>query len=266
MSKERPTLTRRELVKGLAVSGIIPFLPQELLPPEPPKSKDKEVSFISSVLMYHEVTASRLRSDVMGLIRSGYMPISSDQFANILNGQEDTPTTPTFMVTCDDGLLSQYTQGLPALETIAKETGIIVPMTLFSIMKFENLDGPLDQMSDIIPSFSDGTHKYMTKAQLIEMIRRGNNVENHTVNHLKLNQLTEEARNFEVEYAEKRINELWDIAGVERSTRIFAYPFGVYNGQEGYLGDLGFDTAFTTERQIKHDSVRKFRQGRVRET
>lgn len=248
--------TRRDFIKGLGVA---------LLYPNPEK---KEVSFSSSVLYYHEVKTRRLYSDVMDLVSRGFQPLSLDDFTAIINDKADPPSDSTFLITLDDGLLSQFTQGLPAIDAIEKETGIFVPLTFFTIMGFLGLgDKTLDEMPDDTPAFEDRYHRYMTKAQLIELLNLGHNVQNHTVLHPNLTKLNSEDMSNEIKWGDSRTDEVWKAAGIKRKSKAFAYPFGALGRREqGYLTNMGYDVAFSTFATTDQNSSRRLRLGRLRKT
>lgn len=255
---------RRELLKAFAMAPLIGS----------PLARITNVLFQQEdriqrtrVLLYHEVSLNRMVSDVIRLIRREDQPISLDTFIGALNGDIDIhPNLGTFLITCDDGFVSQYNQGLDAIDIIQRETGWFVPLTLFAMMRFEGLPYPLSELPDDIPSFWDGDprHHYMNKGQLIEMLRLGHYVENHTVDHKNLTSLTLEQRRDQVELAEGRVDELWQLANRQRLYRSFAYPYGNYQGQEEYVADAGFDAAFSTIGTTVHRSSQRYRLGRVR--
>lgn len=219
------------------------------------------------VLLYHEVSLNRMVSDATRLIRSGDQPISLDTFIGALNDDIDIhPDLGTFLITCDDGFVSQYNQGLDAVDIIQRQTGWFIPLTLFAMMRFEGLSHPLSELPDDTLSFWDGDprHQYMNKGQLIEMLQLGHYVENHTVDHKSLTSLTAEQRRDQVELAEGRVDELWQLANRQRLYRTFAYPYGNYQGQEEYIAGVGFDAAFSTIGTTVHRSSQRYRLGRVR--
>ena len=250
-------ISRRSLLKAFALAPVSRE-PLAML------FKEQDIAFTSSVLTYHEVNAARMTSDVVGLIRQGYQPLSLDTFVAALNGDIGIPSNlRTFLVTWDDGLFSQYTQGIAAIDTIERQTGWFVPLTLFSLMRFEGLPLSIEDIPDTTPSFNDRVHRYMTKAQLVEMLSLGHYVENHTIDHIDLTRLSPEQRSTEVELGEARIDELWDAAGRERSCRAFAYPNGRSQGMADYIGSVGYDVAFTTVASTLQKSSQRFALGRL---
>lgn len=251
-----PPLSRRTFLKAL---GVAPFTAEPLLS----LLKERELRLTSSVLTYHEVNAVTMTSDVVSLIRKGYQPLSLDTFVLALKGEVEIPQgLPTFLVTCDDGLLSQYTQGLQAMDNIERQTGWFVPVILFTMTRFEGL--PItEDLPDEIPSFNDGRHRYMNKGQLIDMLRRGHYLQNHTADHMSITQLSGDRLRDQIEVSEGKIDALWELAERERTVKAFAYPNGRYQGRETFIQDAGFDVAFTTVGTTQHSSTSLFRLGRL---
>lgn len=252
---------RRELLKAIAIA---PFTknPVSVIFRE---QREEDITFNCSIFTYHEVHADRMATDIIGLINRGIEPISLDTYVGALNGEVEIPRgMQTFMITCDDGLKSQYTQGLSAVDIVEQQTNRFVPLTLFSMTRFEGLPIPVSEMDDNVPSFNDNKHQYMTKGQLFEMLKRGHYVQNHTIDHRNLPGLRADQRRDQVELAEGRIDELWQAAGRQRLYRAFAYPYGGYRGQEEYILSVGFNVAFTTVSSTQHRLSQRFRAGRVR--
>jgi len=219
----------------------------------------------SSFLIYHEMSYLPFKRNLLNLIREGQQPISPDTAVNVINGSQTIPDgLPTFMVTCDDSLLSQYDSILRATEEVANETGFFVPVTFCAIMKLNNPTAPITELPDDTPMYNDGVHRYLTLRHVINLIKAGHLLANHTVNHAILPNLSEGARNAEVEIAEQRINTIYQMAGVLRPVKIIAYPQGRYQGQLGYIGQQGFDLGLSTLSAKIHTSETRLYAGRVR--
>lgn len=253
-------LNRRQFLKACSIIPFAPRVAEAVL-------KELEPVFISSVFMYHEISYRRLKADLMNLLEQGANPISLETLVGILNNEVEIPQNPTFLVTCDDGLASQYEEGARVVNDIAGEAGIFIPLNLFVMTKFEDLPMSVEEIPDNTPSFNDGTHRYMSKEQLLEMIKMGHQVSNHTVNHGYLTRLSLGARNAEVEIGEERIQALWNLAGVSRTSKAFAYPFGVFNqAVVSYLADLGYDMAFSKLPKTAHKLADRLILGRIRKS
>lgn len=253
-------LNRRQFLRAFSITPFFPQVAEAVL-------KEWEPVFTSSVLMYHEISPQRLKTDLMNLLEQGAVPISLESLAGILNNEVEIPENPTFLVTCDDGLASQYYEGARVVDNVAGETGIFIPLNLFVMTKFEDLPLSVEEIPDQTPSFNDGAHRYMTKVQLVEMIKMGHHVGNHTVNHSYLTRLSLGARNAEVEVGEERVQKLWDLAGTIRTVKSFAYPFGVFNSAViSYLADLGYDLAFSKLPKTHYIPSDRLILGRIRKS
>lgn len=269
-------LTRRKFLEGLA--GIIPYpllKKPESPTPQPASKEQKELSFNSSVLYYHEVTKSRITSDILSFLRRGFQPLSIDDFVQTLSGDKNVPSDPTFMITFDDSRLSQYTEGLPAIDAIQRQMGIIIPVTFFSIVGFSNVNGidhgpnTIDKIPDETTAFYDGHfNKYMNKAQLIQVLKWGHSIQNHTINHPYLTRASNEDLINEIKWGESRVNELWKAAGRKRGVKTIAYPYGSNGVRERELvASLGYDAAFATTAGTRQNSTtERFRLPRLRRT
>lgn len=259
MALER-TIERRGFLKLLGAFATTSFVDGTLLR----RLAETGPRFESTFLMYHELSAARLQRDLLHLIGRGYQPISLETVVGFLNGELGVPRgLATFHVTCDDGLESQFNAVLKAVGQIQTQTGLFVPVTFFAITKFEDPKGPVEEIPEDTPSYNDRVHRYMTKGQLIRLIKAGHRVENHTVNHPDLSRLSEGSRNAEVEIGEQRIEALWRLAGVPRNYRAFAFPYGCYQGQTGYIGGL-YDVAFATIPTTVHSAATRYSLGRKR--
>ncbi len=125
--------------------------------------------FNAEVRTYHEVNGPQFKQDILNLLDSGAQPVSIETMVGALNGTiVIPPTIRAFHITWDDSRLSQYTQGLKAIQEIQQERGIFVPVTAFIITKFEHLTMPVEQMPDDTPTYSEdgnfvGKHQFFTK-------------------------------------------------------------------------------------------------------
>lgn len=229
-----------------------------------PTHAQAEPAFATEILLFHEVSYSGVRNSVLGRMRQGFQPLSVEIFVKALNGEVEIPwwNLRTFLITFDDGLASQYHEGLRALQSINQETGIFVPAVFFVMTKFDNLQTEFNEIGENVPSYRDGSHRYMTKGQLLELIAEGFWVDNHTIDHANLPSLSIGARNAQVEDGQARINALWKLAGRDKPYKLFAYPNGNYFGQVDYIRDLGYDAAFSTIKTNWHTTSNRYRLGR----
>ena len=226
--------------------------------------------FRSEFRVYHEIQYALFKHDLLGLLDGGAQPISIETIVGALNGSLTIPAgIRTFHITWDDARLSQFTDGWRAIQEVQRERGIFIPVTAFLITKFEHL--PVASMAavpDGTPCYSEdgdfpGKHRYMTKAQVVELIRGGVHAGSHTVNHPDLPSLGEGAMEGELVLAEQRIQGLWELAGVPRPVKVFAYPYGRFNDRIiAVLRSLRYDAAFSTIGNPLHSVRERFILGR----
>jgi len=226
----------------------------------------EDPSFLdSSFLIYHKVDYRTFKQNLLIRLNNGEQPISPQTALDVLDGQTTIPRgLKTFMVTCDDGLASQYGSVLRATQEIERETGWFIPVTFFIMTKFNDPRVPMSDVSENTPTYNDGEHDYLTLGQVMTILQERHILANHTVDHaILLSTLPEGVRNSEVETGEDRLDVIYDRAGVKRSMKMLAYPVGSYAGQLGFVEQAGFDLAFSTERTTFHTSNTRFHLGRV---
>ena len=224
---------------------------------------DKTVT--PSILMYHEVTYDLVRNDFMSRLRRGEQPISHATFIGILNRTIKLPSgLATFLPTADDGRLSQYDGFRKAVDYVREQMGIFIPVTFFALTMFNKLieEGgiSMEEVPDDTPCFNDnGANQYMSKGKLVALIQDGHTIGNHTKNHWDLTTKDETGRNFDIDDADTRIQSLYDEAGVERNSRVIAYPFGRFTQTIlERVKDQGFDAGFGTDLTTSVESLRRY--------
>jgi peptidoglycan/xylan/chitin deacetylase (PgdA/CDA1 family) len=226
--------------------------------------------FYCEVRTYHEVRYPLFKQDLLALLDRGLQPISIETLVGALNGAISLPSgLRTFHITWDDARLSQYTHGWPAIQDVQQARGVFIPVTAFLITKFDHL--PIAIMADVpdnTPCYrEDGNlptnHRFMTKAQAIDLIRKGVHAGNHTVDHADLPTLSQGDLEGQIASAEQRIQGLWDLAGVSRPVKVFAYPYGHFNASAiQALQALGYDAAFSTIANAWHSAQERWTLGR----
>ena len=121
----------------------------------------------------------------------------------------------TIAITVDDAYQSFYELGLPIFE---KNN---IPVTLF--LNTENVGGS----------------NYMSWPQLIDSIKRGVDIQNHTHSHSSLSLLSKEEIINEIEKSQKII-----LDNLEIEPNLFAYPFGENSALAQEIISEYFDAAF----------------------
>jgi peptidoglycan/xylan/chitin deacetylase (PgdA/CDA1 family) len=166
------------------------------------------------ILMYHRIVPAAesgqapnglliepdvFRAQLKALYDGGWRTITLAQLARDM--QDGTPPPPrTFVITIDDGWWDGYTYAFP----IMREFGFVA--TYFVIA------GRIDQV------------KSMTTDRLVELLAFGNEVGNHTENHVSLQTVNLATAKAEVDNASDRIEQLTGTRPVSLS-----YPMGGIN-------------------------------------
>ena len=183
------------------------------------------------VLNYHQVAntfnplailPSDFSTQMAYLINNGYVPITPDELDAGLSGELTLPEKPV-LITFDDGYSDNYTNAFPILK------GYGIRATIF-----------------VVPAFV-GKKNYLTWEQLHEMIESGINIQSHTLNHSKLEELPDDEIRSELLNSKIVLEENLGI-----TVNYLAYPTGTYNLHiAGIAKDVGYKGAYT----IKYGGV-----------
>jgi len=188
------------------------------------------------VLMYHSISTdpvnslcvseTQLEEEMKWLYDNNYNALTVDELYNILV-LGDTPPEKPVLITFDDGYLNNYEAGWPIL----KKYGFHA--TFFIITNLMGSD-------------------YMDWEQLKELVKEGNSIGSHTVNHYDLAIISKERQRYEL-YESKLILEKQ--LGI--SIKALCYPSGRYDETTiALLSELGYTLAFTTKPgRVLADSV-----------
>lgn len=192
------------------------------------------------VLYYHSVrdpaenevtiTSENLKKQLEYIKNQGYTTLTLNQFKNYLLNNSSIPKK-SILITFDDGYMDNYYNAFPILKSLN------MVATIFCITS--NLDGSY----------------YLSKEAINEMSSYGIDIESHTVNHLKLDQLTYEEQLKELKESKSTLE---SITGKEVDA--IAYPFGNFNDDSVKAAkDAGYTLAFTTKRGLsdRNDNMLK---------
>ena len=183
------------------------------------------------VLNYHQVAntfnplailPSDFSTQMAYLINNGYVPITPDELDAGLSGELTLPEKPV-LITFDDGYSDNYTNAFPILK------GYGIRATIF-----------------VVPAFV-GKRNHLTWEQLHEMIESGINIQSHTLNHMKLEELPDDEIRSELLNSKIVLEE-----HLGQEVNYLAYPTGTYNLHiAGIAKAVGYKGAYT----IKYGNV-----------
>lgn len=191
----------------------------------PLKYNDKSIP----VIMYHSidyekgnelrVPKEKFREQMKDLKDNGYTTLTMRQLYDFMASNKPVPEK-SVVLTFDDGYKDNYENAYPVL----KEFGF--KATVF-----------------IITNCIDKDKGFLTSKELKEMDKNGMDIESHTLNHDKLDELPYnkqvETLKGSKEFLEKILN---------KKVKYIAYPYGKYNNDAiKATKDTGYNIAFTTE-------------------
>jgi peptidoglycan/xylan/chitin deacetylase (PgdA/CDA1 family) len=160
------------------------------------------------VLLYHHVCGIKNRMNVTVadfehqmafLSENGYTSVSVDQIRLALDGKGDLPAKPV-AITFDDGWRCEYTHAVPIMAKYGFHA------TFF-----------------IVTNQADG-HTFMSWAEDRDLLRTGNWIGSHTVDHAFLTKLDDFDLTRDLVASKRKLE---DKLGIEVNE--FAYPYGAYN-------------------------------------
>ncbi|MBQ6975725.1 MAG: polysaccharide deacetylase family protein [Selenomonadaceae bacterium] len=183
------------------------------------------------VLNYHQindnhtslaVSVNDFDSQMNYLVDNGYIAITPDALLSALEGELELPAKP-MLITFDDGYIDNYDNAFPILQKYGLRA------TVF-----------------IIPSFV-GKSGYMDWDQLKEMEENGITMQSHTLNHIALENLSDDGLRVELLNSKLMLEEK-----LGHPVDFVAYPTGTYNLHIASIAkEVGYKGAFT----IKYGNV-----------
>ncbi|WP_053362863.1 polysaccharide deacetylase family protein [Bacillus sp. FJAT-27251] len=206
------------------------------------KSKTVEIP----VLLYHVVkpnpdptnpwqfSLEEFEKHMAYLKENGYSTLTMKQYFNILDKKAAMPAKPV-LITFDDNSDDFYPYVYPILQKYGMKA------TQFTV-------------SDWV----DGSWN-MTADEILTVMENGIDIENHSVTHPFLAELSKEEQYAEINNATVALKEL-----TGRTTDVFAYPYGNYNADTiSVLKELGFKGAFKVGGGLSTDKSDRYELPRI---
>jgi peptidoglycan/xylan/chitin deacetylase (PgdA/CDA1 family) len=168
------------------------------------------------------------------LKENGYRTLTMKQYFNILDKKAAMPHKP-ILITFDDNSNDFYPYVYPILQKYGMKA------TQFTV-------------SDWV----DGSWN-MTSAEILKVMENGIDIQNHSVTHPFLAELSKDAQYAEINDATTALKEL-----TGRTTNVFAYPYGNYNSDTiSVLEELGFKGAFKVGGGLSTDKSDRYELPRI---
>lgn len=184
------------------------------------------------VLNYHKIdeafhplsVSPALFDEQMRFLKEqGYHTISPQDLQAALEGEDRLPSNPV-LITFDDGYADNYANAYPILKQYDMKATIFV-----------------------VAGFVGKSERYLTWEQLREMEQNGITIESHTMNHIPLEELTDEQIRTELRDSKQLLEE-----HLGHPIQYIAYPTGTYNLHIAALAkEAGYEAAYT----IKYGNV-----------
>ena len=206
------------------------------------KSKDVKIP----VLLYHVVKPNpdpenpyqfdiqEFETHMAYLHKNGYRTLTMKQYFNILDKKAAMPKKP-ILLTFDDNSDDFYPYVYPILQKYGMKA------TQFTV-------------SDWV----DGSWN-MTSEEILTVMKNGVDIQNHSVTHTFLAELSREEQFAEINDATIALKEL-----TGRKTNVFAYPYGNYNADTiSILKELDFKGAFKVGGGLSTDKSNRMELPRI---
>jgi peptidoglycan/xylan/chitin deacetylase (PgdA/CDA1 family) len=171
------------------------------------------------ILVYHSISEDPLNpfsvspkdfEEQVRTLSQEYNVVSLEELLACINNEEKEIPLDSVAITLDDGFKDNYTYAYPILR------GYAAPATMFVIVTRLESNGALPS-----PSVGQGSDRYLSWDQVIEMSKNGISIGSHTLTHRWLTGITlEEARREIVESKERLEQRLG------KPVSLFAYPGG----------------------------------------
>jgi peptidoglycan/xylan/chitin deacetylase (PgdA/CDA1 family) len=179
------------------------------------------------ILMYHSIEyekdnglripKEKFRAQMQYLKDNKFTPISLDELYNAMIFNKQIPEKP-IVITFDDGYVDNYINAYP-------------------ILKEFNFKATIFMVSGCINSPS-----YLNENQLRELEQNNIDIESHSANHVRMNELNYEEQKNELSVSKSVLEKV-----LKKEIKYFAYPYGRFTATtEKLLQETGYMLAVTT--------------------
>lgn len=209
-------------------------------------SAEKNTNIKIPVLLYHVVkpnpdptnpyqfSLDEFEKHMDYLKENGYRTLTMKQYFNILDGKAAMPEKP-ILLTFDDNSNDFYPYVFPVLQKYEMKA------TQFTVSNWVN-----------------GSWN-MTSSEILTVMEKGVDIQNHSVTHPFLANVSKEEQYKEIHHATVALKEL-----TGKTTFTFAYPYGNYNSDTiSILKELGFEGAFKVGGGLSTDQSNRFELPRI---
>lgn len=186
---------------------------------------------VTSILTFHDIPEVENFRSILQWLHRNTNVISLDDFCSGCVSSERVNVVITF----DDGYKSWVTVAAPELQALK------MPATFFVSSGFLNL--PKEKAREFVEQRLQKVKAMtgnLTANEVRQLSNEGFAIGGHTVNHVRLSEMTEAAAaRHEIETDKSRLESI-----IEKEVRFFSYPYGAFRNSEIDLGQIVEDTGY----------------------
>lgn len=206
---------------------------------------------------YHRISSSSiLIEDYSRCRQNGWEAISFEDLGMFVTGEGELPEY-CFLPTFDDGFVEQKPTILATRDYIKSQWGEEYKAVVFVMTQYEQLSDPVETLPESTLTYKEKdvykpgeVPRHMTIGDNIELLQKGEEfvrIESHDLNHADLSSpnLSEGALEAEIFESQRRLDILYQRAGMKRIFSALAYPYWQHNAKVRTLTEqAGYTMAF----------------------